>query len=77
MINVLVGIVWQTASRAAIFLVLQDYRRLTWSLGVVLLTSVWLKFNWYDKLENYPAGFSADAEPASDSQSAPCMNVQP
>ena len=71
MLNVLVGIVWQTAlTTTGIYLVLQDYHRLAWSLGVVLVTSVWLKFRWYDKLENYPSGFSADAEPGLESQSA-------
>lgn len=72
MLNVLVGIVWQTAlTTTGIYLVLQDYRRLAWSLGGVLLTSVWLKFRWYDKLEDYPSGFSSNFEPAIESLSTP------
>jgi hypothetical protein len=59
MLNVLVGIVWQTAlTTTGIYLVLQDWRRLAWSVGVVAVTSVWLKFVWYDKLEDYPSGYS-------------------
>jgi len=58
MLNVLVGIVWQTAlTTTGIYLVLLDYPRLMWSLGFVAVTSVWLKFRWYDKLENYPSGY--------------------
>jgi solute:Na+ symporter, SSS family len=57
MFNVLVGIVWQTAlTTTGIYLVLQDFRRMMWSLGVVGITSIWLKFRWYDKLEDYPSG---------------------
>jgi Na+/proline symporter len=59
MVNVLVGIVWQTAlTTTGIYLVLQDYRRLAWSIVVVLMTSIWLKFFWYDHLEDYPADFA-------------------
>jgi hypothetical protein len=58
MINVLVGIVWQTAlTTTGIYLVLQDYSRLACSIVVVLVTSVWLKFFWYDYLEDYPPVF--------------------
>ncbi|MCI0333353.1 MAG: Na+:solute symporter [Planctomycetes bacterium] len=77
MLNVLVGIVWQTAlTTTGIYLVLQDYRRLAWSIGVVALTSVWLKYRWYDKLENYPSGYASAEEPASESQARPGMNEQ-
>jgi Na+/proline symporter len=62
MTNVLMGIAWQTAITAAgIYLVLEDYRRLTFAVGTIFLTALVLKFNWYDRLEDYPAG--ADAEP--------------
>jgi Na+/proline symporter len=71
MINVLVGIIWQTAlTTTGIYLVIQDYRRLMWSLVTIALTSVWLKFSWYDKLEDYPSGFAAAAEPTFDSEPA-------
>jgi len=56
MFNVAVGIVWQTALTATgIFVVLQDTRRLMYSVGLVLVSMVILKFNWYDKLQDYPA----------------------
>ncbi len=72
MLNVLVGIVWQTAlTTTGIYLVLQDYRRLAWSLAVVALTSVWLKFRWYDKLEDYPSGYASAEETGTESQAAP------
>ncbi len=70
MINVIVGIIWQTAlTTTGIYLVLEDSRGLVWSLIVVAATSIWLKFNWYDKLEDYPRGFTTEA-PAFDSQKA-------
>jgi Na+/proline symporter len=56
MFNVTVGIIWQTALTATgILIVLQDTRRLTYSVALVLLSMVILKFSWYDKLEDYPA----------------------
>jgi SSS family solute:Na+ symporter len=50
--NVAVGIVWQLCLTALpIYIVLREW---TWA-GVIVLaltaTSVFLKFNWYDKLE--------------------------
>jgi SSS family solute:Na+ symporter len=54
-VNVLVGIIWQLCLTALpIYLVL---RRWTWvgSIGAVLTaTTIFLKFNWYDKLEPAP-----------------------
>jgi Na+/proline symporter len=59
MTNVVVGIVWQTAlTTTGIYLVLQDRYRLTWSVIAVAITSVWLKFSWYNKLEDYPSGYT-------------------
>ncbi|MEQ8704952.1 MAG: sodium:solute symporter family protein [Phaeodactylibacter sp.] len=56
MLNVAVGIIWQTALAAGgIFLVIQDYQQLWWCLGVIVLTSVFLKLNWYDKIEGEEA----------------------
>jgi SSS family solute:Na+ symporter len=56
MFNVVVGIVWQTALTATgIFIVLRDGRALLLSASLVLVTAAILKFNWYDKLEDYPA----------------------
>jgi SSS family solute:Na+ symporter len=54
--NVVIGIVWQIGLTAlGIYIVLRDYESLTWSLGIVLLTSAILKRTWYDKLIDYPA----------------------
>jgi hypothetical protein len=55
MINVGVGIVWQTALVAApIFFVIQNWTSLYVCLALVLVTSVFLKFSWYDRLRDYP-----------------------
>ena len=57
MVNVAVGIAWQTALTATgIFLVIQEFDALLISVSVVALTSLILKQNWYDKLEDQPAG---------------------
>lgn len=56
-LNVAVGLIWQTALTAAgIFLVIQQYDYLAISVGVILLTSWFLKQNWYDKLQDWPEG---------------------
>ncbi|TWT87354.1 Sodium/glucose cotransporter [Pseudobythopirellula maris] len=54
--NVLVGVAWQTSLVAiGIYLVLQDYTAVGWATGVAVVSMLVLKFNWYDKLEDYPA----------------------
>jgi len=56
MVNVVVGIVWQTALTATgIFLVLRDGRAIAICVSTVLVTAAILKFNWFDRLEDYPA----------------------
>ncbi len=58
MVNIIVGIAWQTALTAAgIFLVLQEWQYLFLCAGVVVVTSAILKMNWYDKLEDYPQAY--------------------
>lgn len=53
MINVLVGMGWQIALTAAgIFLVIKAWDALLASLVVIIAASVFLKFNWLDKLKN-------------------------
>lgn len=55
MVNVLIGIVWQTGLVAiGILIVLEDIGALAVAVGVVVVTSALLKVNWYDKLEDYP-----------------------
>ncbi len=52
MFNILVGIIWQVTLMAApVFLVIREYPSLFISLGVMIVTSVILKLNWWDKLE--------------------------
>jgi SSS family solute:Na+ symporter len=56
MFNVAVGIVWQTALTATgILLVLRDWRALTISASLVVVSAVILKFTWYNRIEDYPA----------------------
>ncbi len=56
MVNVVVGIVWQTAITASsIFLVIQDFRSMWISFVIVAVCTLVLKYNWYDKMEDYPA----------------------
>lgn len=55
MTNVGVGIVWQTALVAApIFFVIQSWTSLYVCLALIVVTSVFLKFSWYDRLRDYP-----------------------
>jgi len=56
MVNVGVGIIWQTAITAApIFMVIQHWTPFFISLGVIAICTFILKFNWYDKMEDYPS----------------------
>ncbi|HMB89466.1 MAG TPA: sodium:solute symporter family protein [Rhodothermales bacterium] len=55
LVNILVGIAWQTGLVAiGIFLVIEDFDSLAIAVGVVLVTAAILKVNWYDKLQDYP-----------------------
>jgi hypothetical protein len=57
MINIVVGIAWQTALTAVgIYIVLQDWRACGYAAAAIAATSLFLKFNWYDKLQDYPDG---------------------
>jgi len=52
MFNSLIGIIWQMMLiTAPIFLVIREYREMIYSLIILAVTSVILKFNWYDRLE--------------------------
>ncbi len=51
MFNIAVGLVWQTSLvTAPIYLVIQHWKEMWVSLGVCAITSLILKFSWYDKL---------------------------
>jgi Na+/proline symporter len=54
-VNIAVGIVWQTALVAApIFFVIQQWTPFFISLALIAATSVFLKISWYDRLKDYP-----------------------
>jgi hypothetical protein len=53
--NVLVGVVWHSGLIAApIFLVIQQFLPMTVALGIVIVASIYLKINWWNKMEDYP-----------------------
>ena len=55
-INVVVGVIWQTSLTAApIFMVIQYWQEFSIAMSVMVLTSIFLWFNWYKKLEDYAA----------------------
>jgi hypothetical protein len=52
-VNVLVGIVWQLSLCVlAIYVVIKHWRGTVWSMIVLIATSVFLRINWYAKLED-------------------------
>lgn len=60
-LNVAVGIVWQTSLTAAgIYLVLQDFLRLGVALGLAVACMAVLKLTWYDRLQDYPDDVAAE-----------------
>ena len=61
-VNVLVGIVWQTSLVAApIFMVIKHWPEFIAAMVVAAITSIFLWFNWYKKLEDYPVDTPASA----------------
>jgi solute:Na+ symporter, SSS family len=79
MLNVVVGIVWQTSLVAlGIYVVLQDWAAVAACAALVAVSMAILKFNWLDKLEDFPADLTAHADavpsvapPASGAPAAP------
>ncbi|HEY5912772.1 MAG TPA: sodium:solute symporter family protein [Verrucomicrobiae bacterium] len=65
--NVLVGIVWQLCLTALpIYLVLRSWNWVGAILVTLAATTVFIKFNWYDKLEKVPAtGPKRESEPGT------------
>lgn len=73
-VNVAVGIVWQTAlTTTGIYLVLEDFAALAISVAIVLITSTFLKFNWYDKLEDYPRDLTALEPSVAEPEARPAV----
>ena len=57
MFNIFIGIIWQiTLMATPIFLVIREYNSLVVSIGVLVITSVILKLNWWNKLESTYGG---------------------
>jgi Na+/proline symporter len=55
MVNVVVGIVWQTSLVAApIFLVIQQYDKFCIAMGIAAIGALFLWRNWYRHLQDYP-----------------------
>jgi Na+/proline symporter len=53
MFNIFIGIIWQTALIAMpIFLVLKNFTYFGITVSIILVTSIILKFSWWDKLED-------------------------
>jgi solute:Na+ symporter, SSS family len=51
-LNVLIGIVWQLCLTALpIYIVLQNWTWVGCVAATLVVTSIFIKFNWYDKLE--------------------------
>jgi hypothetical protein len=52
MFNIVVGIAWQTSLIAfPIYIVIRRYEIASYAIAVVLVTSIILKFTWYDHLK--------------------------
>jgi len=52
MVNCAVGIVWQTTFvLIPIFLVIKSFKEMWITIAVLVATSIFLKFNWYNKLD--------------------------
>ncbi|MDO5607808.1 MAG: sodium:solute symporter family protein [Capnocytophaga sp.] len=52
--NCAIGIVWQSSMiLLPIFLIIRDYPKMWWSVGVFVLTSLILKFTWLDVVRKY------------------------
>jgi hypothetical protein len=52
MLNIAVGIVWQLClALVAIYFVIREYKTMWITIAVLVATSIFLKFNWFDKLE--------------------------
>jgi MFS family permease len=65
MFNVAVGICWQTSLVALpIYIVIRKMDGIAIALAVAVVTTIILKFSWYDKLNQLDEGAAAPTEPA-------------
>lgn len=55
MLNCAVGAIWQLMLHLIpVYLIIGDYSGMTGAILVMILTMGWLKYKWYDKMEDYP-----------------------
>ncbi|MBN1480499.1 Na+:solute symporter [candidate division KSB1 bacterium] len=53
MVNVFAGIAWQMSMLVMpVYLVIQNYTNFAIAIGVFIVTSIFIKFNWWNKLED-------------------------
>ncbi|MGY0645119.1 MAG: sodium:solute symporter, partial [Paraglaciecola chathamensis] len=64
-LNVLIGIVWHTSLTAApIFLVIQHWGGLTIATAVAIISSILLKYMWWDTLSDEPHEQKISSQPS-------------
>ncbi len=52
--NCAIGIIWQSSQiLIPIFLLIRDYPKMWWSLGIFIITTAILKFTWLDVVQKY------------------------
>jgi hypothetical protein len=52
MVNIAVGIIWQLSLAVMpVYFVIKEFKLMFMTMAVTAVTSVFLKFNWYNKLE--------------------------
>ncbi len=57
LVNIIVGIAWHTSLTAApIFMVIKAWGSFTFASAIALITTLILKLNWWDKLQDWPTG---------------------
>jgi phosphotransferase system glucose/maltose/N-acetylglucosamine-specific IIC component len=67
MFNIVVGIVWQTSLIAfPVYIVIRRYEIAAWAIAVVAVTSIILKFTWYDHLRkmDFDPAYAPVTQPA-------------
>ncbi|MBB3699173.1 Na+:solute symporter [Flammeovirga yaeyamensis] len=55
MVNCAVGAIWQLSLHLIpVYIIIRDFSAVSLSLLLMLGTMAWLKYKWYDKMEDYP-----------------------
>ncbi|OQX97485.1 MAG: hypothetical protein B6I20_12545, partial [Bacteroidetes bacterium 4572_117] len=55
MLNSVVGIIWQmTMVLMPIYLIIREIQDMLICIVIFVMTSIFLKFNWYNKLKDFP-----------------------